>query len=1048
VIVGQRRARGGTAEIWSLVDAPTRVAKVAHRRGRAEAALADEASALTALAATGVVPDHRTGELAGRPALLLERFDGPDLARWRPTDRGAALALLAALAEQVATLHDAGWIHGDLSPRNVIVVDADGGPRPRLIDFGAATPIGAPAPALATRGYLAPERLAPTIATAALDVYALGAIGVEVLTGRPAFGERGRAAALAHRDRRVPSLAAWVDAVGDDALRAALAKEPARRPTARALASALAAARPIDAPTPAAPIVTRRAPRLARGTRPPRAVAPPRPQAALVGRDDELTALTAALTTPTGAPRLITVLADAGLGKSALLAAAVAAAATPVLVLDGSRRLATVAAGLPRAGEVDDRAALAHALGGGDAPRSALAPGALRRAASRALAAALATTTAIVVDDGHAADPLLLDALELLAGEASWAGVVIVAGRPSLLQTRPRWGQRAPAATTLTLTPLAPGAAAALARALMPEVLAVPEQVLRRLVERAGGSPLVLGELIARLRATGRLTRDADGVATLATDGLDLPTDGDVVAWSVAGTLRQLPSALVAMAQAVAIAGPLPLATLRAVLDDPSLALTLDPTIALERLTRAGLLGGAAEPRFRHDLVRDAIAATAPPGLAAAIHRAVLRVGDRLSLAERAHHLTGAGDDAALAWCALTDDALARHDYLTAERAASAALAAGADLVSVRRARGRARARLGHHASALEDLDRAADAADGPTRAALLLEAATALDWLGRHRDAEARTTAAVAAAGPQPPPPVASGLDLARGRAAWRRREPIAARAALEQVLTMTPMLAPADRYEQELAARLMLGWILPGLGALDEAADHLARAEALASAHGDELHLAAVANNRYALHAAAGDEIAARRALADFTALARRLGLDATEYRGHYGQAIVAWWCEDHEAATTHAAAALGFERAAPTRFRRPRAALLLAALALGAGDRASATAHAAAARTAMTSALDEVGATGDRLTLTAIELALAAELDRDLVEPLAAAALDAGDPELAFELWTLAAQVAGAAGRRAEAAALAHRARTVSPALPTLIVNRRSRWESADA
>jgi hypothetical protein len=99
-------------------------------------------------------------------------------------------------------------------------------------------------------------------------------------------------------------------------------------------------------------------------------------------------------------------------------------------------------------------------------------------------------------------------------------------------------------------------------------------------------------------------------------------------------------------------------------------------------------------------------------------------------------------------------------------------------------------------------------------------------------------------------------------------------------------------------------------------------------------------------------------------------------------------------------------------------------------------------------MTSALDEVGATGDRLTLTAIELALAAELDRDRVEPLAAAALDAGDPELAFELWTLAAQVAGAAGRRAEAAALAHRARTVSPALPTLIVNRRSRWESADA
>lgn len=1043
----RRIARGGTAEIWATPSAPDRVYKLARRRRGADAALASEAAALAALADTGVAPRHRTDDLGGRPALVLERLDGPSLARWRPTGVRAALSLAAALADQVATLHDAGWVHGDLSPANVIVVDADRAPRPRLIDFGAATTIGAPTPPLLTRAYAAPERLAPTPATAAQDVYALGAITHRLITGRAPFVDGGRVATLAHRDRRVPSAAAWIDDDGATALRAALHKDPARRPTARALAQALGRATPRQRTTTPRP-ATERAPRLARGTRPPPTARVGSP--GLFGRHDELELLVEALRTP-DRPRLITVLAEAGLGKSALLAEVRARAPIAVCALDGGHPLGDLIALAGPPADADDRAALAHLVDGGPAPRCAMAPGALRLAASRALAAGLATHAAILVDDAHAADPLLLDAIErLLAGP--WRGVVIVAARPALHQTRPRWGQRVEVSTTVTLTPLTPPAGRALARALMPELLAVADRALDQLVERAGGSPLLLGELIGLARATGRLGIDRDGVATLATDRLVATIDGDLLADATAATLARLPDDLVAMARALAVIGPLPRALLCEILDDDELALPLDAEVALGRLGRAGLTRADDDTRFRHDLVRDAVAATVPPALAAVIHAAVVRRGDRLELATRLHHLTGAEADAeatlAEGWRALAEDAERRHDYLTAERAAGAALARGGDPIGLRRLRGRARARLGHHAAALEDLDAAAAQTFGAVRAHLRLEAATALDWLNRYRDAERVTDEAAVAAGPSPEPDLAAALAMARGRAAWRRRDAATAIVELEAALTAAAPLPLAKRYELELAARIMLGWILPGVGASDDAAHHLEVAATLAGDHGDELHLTAVENNRYALHAARGDEAAARAALARFTELARQLGLDAAEYRGHHGQAIVAWWCEDDRAAARHAAAALRFERAAPSRFKRPRAALLCAALAVGRGDRDDAAAHAATARAALDRATDEVGAAGDRLTLTALELALTETLDRASVAPLAQTALAAGDPELAFELIELAARAAAVGHRADHATALSRWARAISPALPKLITRRRARWEATHA
>ncbi|GAB3075261.1 serine/threonine-protein kinase [Pedococcus soli] len=164
--------------------------------------------------------------LVGEPLSTLIKERAP-LPQQEVTDilRQAALALQAA--------HDAGVVHRDVKPAN-IVVDPDG--YAKLTDFGIAralseAPMTQTGEVLGTPHYLAPEQAAGRPAGPLSDVYALAVVGYEMLTGRRPFnGESMVTTALAHLSQPAPQLS---DEVGEPlrtTVMAALAKDPSQRP--------------------------------------------------------------------------------------------------------------------------------------------------------------------------------------------------------------------------------------------------------------------------------------------------------------------------------------------------------------------------------------------------------------------------------------------------------------------------------------------------------------------------------------------------------------------------------------------------------------------------------------------------------------------------------------------------------------------------------------------------------------------------------------------------------------------------------------------------
>jgi eukaryotic-like serine/threonine-protein kinase len=154
-----------------------------------------EAHAIARLRHPNIIAIHAIGEHEGQPYLSLEFADGGSLAQRlaeRPMAPREAAALVETLARAVHVAHQAGVIHRDLKPSNVLLA-ADG--TPKVSDFGLAklldadserTASGQP---LGTPSYMAPEQAGghSKHVGPATDVYSLGAILYQALTGRPPF---------------------------------------------------------------------------------------------------------------------------------------------------------------------------------------------------------------------------------------------------------------------------------------------------------------------------------------------------------------------------------------------------------------------------------------------------------------------------------------------------------------------------------------------------------------------------------------------------------------------------------------------------------------------------------------------------------------------------------------------------------------------------------------------------------------------------------------------------------------------------------------------
>jgi serine/threonine protein kinase len=155
-----------------------------------------EALAAARMRHPNIIPIYEVGEHQGRPYFAMELAEGGSLdARLagRPQPDHQAAGLIRALALAVQHAHEQNIVHRDLKPANILLT-ADG--EPRITDFGLAKRLDGESTALTedgavlgTAGYMAPEQAAGRVREIGplADVYALGAILYELLTGRPPF---------------------------------------------------------------------------------------------------------------------------------------------------------------------------------------------------------------------------------------------------------------------------------------------------------------------------------------------------------------------------------------------------------------------------------------------------------------------------------------------------------------------------------------------------------------------------------------------------------------------------------------------------------------------------------------------------------------------------------------------------------------------------------------------------------------------------------------------------------------------------------------------
>ena len=257
--VGAPLGKGGMAHVYRgtdrVLDRTVAIKVLAGKYAeddRFVARFRREAQAAAGLSHPNIVGVYDTGGEDGKHYIVMEFVEGETLAnvlrregRLDP-DRAAAIAVEVATALHAA--HDRGLVHRDVKPGNVMI-DRDG--RVKVVDFGIAraaaddtlTQTGL---VLGTASYLSPEQAQGVPVDARSDVYSLGCVLFEMLTGRPPFeGDTPVSIAYKHVNEAPPHPRELVPSLPphlDEAATRALEKDPdARFPTAEAFRQAIAA---------------------------------------------------------------------------------------------------------------------------------------------------------------------------------------------------------------------------------------------------------------------------------------------------------------------------------------------------------------------------------------------------------------------------------------------------------------------------------------------------------------------------------------------------------------------------------------------------------------------------------------------------------------------------------------------------------------------------------------------------------------------------------------------------------------------------------------
>jgi eukaryotic-like serine/threonine-protein kinase len=249
--LGEPLGQGAVANVYRAVDVrlDRQVAvKVFHpgQENVVRARFGAEARALARLSHPGLVGIFDAGVDDDRPYLVMQLVGGESL-RERllggPRSAGEVLALGARLAAALAHVHANDVVHRDVKPSN-IVLDADGAPH--LADFGIAllldvVRLTGANEIMGTAAYLAPEQILGEGVDAAADVYSLGLVLLECLTGEleyPGVSRVESALARLHRPPRIPE---GIPTGLADLLRAMTSRAAGDRPSASDCAARLVA---------------------------------------------------------------------------------------------------------------------------------------------------------------------------------------------------------------------------------------------------------------------------------------------------------------------------------------------------------------------------------------------------------------------------------------------------------------------------------------------------------------------------------------------------------------------------------------------------------------------------------------------------------------------------------------------------------------------------------------------------------------------------------------------------------------------------------------